>query len=79
MKKKDSAHANSSPADSPDGVTLEAALSRLAEIVAGLEANDSELEKSLALFEEGVRLLALCQGKISKAEQRVSVLKLEAE
>ena len=46
---------------------FEKALARLEEIVRKLEANDTPLEQSLKLFEEGNALL-------EKAEQQVSML-----
>ena len=50
------------------------ALARLEEIVRKLEANDTPLEQSLKLFEEGVALTARCNALLEKAEQQVSML-----
>ena len=67
---------------------LEARLRRLEEIVAALEADDVELEKALALFEEGVahvreaeRVLAETELKVEEllGEQLTSPLKGEGE
>lgn len=54
--------------------TFEEALSRLEEIVRALDGGDAPLDKSLALFEEGVGLVKLCSGKLDAAEQRVRIL-----
>ena len=54
--------------------TFEAALARLEEIVHALDGGDAPLDKSLALFEEGVSLVKLCQNKLDTAEQRVKIL-----
>ena len=53
---------------------FEKALARLEEIVRKLEANDTPLEQSLKLFEEGVALTARCNALLEKAEQQVSML-----
>ena len=55
-------------------LTFEAALARLEEIVHALDGGDAPLDKSLALFEEGVSLVKLCQNKLDTAEQRVKIL-----
>ena len=54
--------------------TFEEALARLEEIVRILDGGDAPLDKSLALFEEGVTLVKLCSGKLDSAEQRVKIL-----
>lgn len=55
-------------------MSFEAALARLEEIVHMLEAGNAPLDKSLALFEEGVTLVKLCNGKLDTAEQKVKIL-----
>ena len=52
-------------------VTFEAALSRLDEIVKTLERGQAPLDQSLALFEEGTKLLGICGKQLDEAEQRV--------
>jgi exodeoxyribonuclease VII small subunit len=47
---------------------------RLAQIVAELEGGDLPLERSLALFEEGVRLARSAQERLDRAERRVEEL-----
>lgn len=54
--------------------TFEEALARLEEIVRALDGGDAPLDKSLALFEEGVALVKLCSAKLDGAEQRVKLL-----
>jgi exodeoxyribonuclease VII small subunit len=54
--------------------TFEASTERLAAIVEELERGDLPLERSLLLFEEGVRLARAAQGKIEQAERRVEEL-----
>ncbi len=54
--------------------SFESALARLEEIVRALDGGDAPLDKSLALFEEGVGLVKLCSSRLDKAEQRVKLL-----
>lgn len=54
--------------------TFESAIARLEEIVRALDGGDAPLDESLALFEEGVRLVKLCSGKLDAAEQKVKIL-----
>lgn len=54
--------------------TFEAALDRLAEIVARIEGESLELDESLALFEEGVGLLRFAEGVLEGADERIRQL-----
>jgi exodeoxyribonuclease VII small subunit len=47
---------------------------RLAKIVEQLEVGDLPLERSLELFEEGVRLTRAAQERLDRAERRVEEL-----
>jgi len=47
---------------------------RLEEVVAQLESGDLPLEKSLELFEEGMRLSEQCRKALKGAEARLKVL-----
>jgi exodeoxyribonuclease VII small subunit len=53
---------------------FEKRLGRLEEIVEKMEGGELQLEESLQLFEEGVRLSKECHGLLSAAEQKVKVL-----
>lgn len=53
---------------------FEAILERLQEVVGELERGDLPLEKSLALFEEGVRLARQGGARLDLAEARVEEL-----
>ena len=57
-----------------DKMTFEAALARLEEIVKQMESGTAPLDKSLALFEEGVSLVKFCTGELDAAEQKVKIL-----
>jgi len=54
--------------------SFEASLEALERIVQQLESGDLPLEKSLELFEQGVRLSRECQERLSQAERRIEVL-----
>lgn len=55
-------------------VSFEDALDRLEEIVELLESGENQLEKSLELFEEGVKLVKLCNKKLEAVENSVKIL-----
>ncbi len=50
---------------------FEKRLKRLEEIVHKMEAGELALDKSLEMFEEGVRLSRECQTQLTDAEQKV--------
>ncbi len=54
--------------------TFEASLEALEQIVQQLESGDLALEKSLELFEQGIRLSRECQDRLNQAERRIEVL-----
>ncbi len=54
--------------------SFEASLEALEKIVQELERGDLPLEKSLELFEQGIRLSRQCQERLSQAERRIEVL-----
>ncbi len=53
---------------------FEDAMERLEEIVEALETGDLSLERSLEVFEEGVKLSNVCQQELKKADARVQLL-----
>ncbi len=65
-----------SPRDAgdPQPMSVEQRLRRLDRIVAALDAEDVELEQSLALFEEGIRHVRAAEQLLSAAELRVEEL-----
>jgi exodeoxyribonuclease VII small subunit len=54
--------------------TFEASLAALERIVRELERGELPLEKSLELFEQGVKLSRECQERLNEAERRIEVL-----
>ena len=54
--------------------SFEASLEALELIVHKLENGDLPLEKSLELFEDGIRLSRQCQERLNQAERRIEIL-----
>ena len=52
-------------------MSFEQAATRVDEIVKLLERGDSPLDKSLAMFEEGAKLIRFCGKMLDEAEQAV--------
>ena len=55
-------------------INIEHSLQRLESIVSNMELGETSLEKSLSLFEEGMKLVNQCQSELKNAEQRVENL-----
>ena len=58
---------------------FEDALGKLEGIVKELEDGELSLEKSLARYEQGVRLARFCNSKLEEAEKRVEMLQTNSE
>jgi exodeoxyribonuclease VII small subunit len=54
--------------------TFEGCLDELDQTVRELESGDLPLERSLELFERGIRLSAACRKQLEEAETRVEIL-----
>jgi exodeoxyribonuclease VII small subunit len=53
---------------------FETSLEELERIVRELEQGELTLEKSLELFEQGVKLSRECQDRLTQAERRIEIL-----
>jgi exodeoxyribonuclease VII small subunit len=62
------------PKMAEEKIKFEKALERLEEIVGTLEGGDMELEKSLKMFEEGIKMARICQTHLSQAEKKIEKL-----
>ena len=58
----------------PRPMSVEERLGRLDQIVSALDAGDVELEKSLELFEEGIRHIRAAEQLLATAQLRVDEL-----
>ena len=55
-------------------LVFEQAMKRLEEIVTALEKGDAPLEESLALFQEGTKLIGSCNKALDQAQQHLKIL-----
>lgn len=62
-----------------NNMTFEQAMIRLEEIVRALESDKTPLDGSLALFEEGVSLVKLCNSMLDDASDRIKILTRSSE
>jgi len=53
---------------------FEESLSRLEEIVSKMERSDLDLENSLSLFEEGIKLVHFCTTKLNETKKKIEIL-----
>ncbi|MDE1264934.1 exodeoxyribonuclease VII small subunit [Vibrio aestuarianus] len=58
----------------PENMSFEATIEELDHLVEQLENGDLSLDDALKKFERGIALARAGQGKLSEAEQRVSIL-----
>ena len=65
----------SSPAKNPP---FEEALKNLEAVVEAMEADDLPLETLLAKYEEGAKLVGICQEKLAEAELKIQQLEKNA-
>jgi len=63
-------------ADKPTQKTqnFEKSMERLEKIVEDMEGGELSLEKMIADFEEGQKLVKFCQGKLSEVERKIELL-----
>ncbi|HHY03950.1 MAG TPA: exodeoxyribonuclease VII small subunit [Thermoanaerobacterales bacterium] len=55
-------------------IKYEKAVKRLEEIAEKLEVGNLSLDESLALFEEGIKLINICSKILDKAEGKIEIL-----
>ena len=60
-------------------LTFEAALTQLESIVESMESGDVPLAELLAKFEEGNKLLKVCEARLKDAELKIELLKKQKE
>jgi exodeoxyribonuclease VII small subunit len=61
----------------PEELSFDAALKQLEDRVRDLERGDVPLERALALYEEGVKLVRTCHEKLDAADKRIVELSAE--
>ena len=55
-------------------IKFEKAMNRLENIVEELERGDLDIDKSLEIFEEGIKMSRLCSKKLNEAEAKIEKL-----
>lgn len=75
MKKTSTPDETSGKASGPG---LEEALARLEAIVEEIERTPPPLEELIDRYEEGMKLLAACRGKLDAAEKRIEIITRDA-
>ena len=55
-------------------LSFEDAMKRLEEVLRSLEAGDVPIDRTLALYEEGVALVKLCNKILDTAAERVKII-----
>ena len=62
-----------------ENMTFEQAIKRLEEIVNLLENNQTSLDESVELFQEGVQLSQYCSKKLGNVENKVSKILINGQ
>lgn len=66
--------------DAPDAkLSFEAALTQLESIVESMESGEVPLAELLAKFEEGNKLLKVCEARLKDAELKIELLKKQKD
>lgn len=60
-------------------LSFESALSQLESIVESMESGEIPLAELLAKFEEGSKLLKICEARLKDAEMKIEVLKKQKD
>ena len=55
-------------------IKFEKAMSRLEKIVEELEKGELDIDKSLEIFEEGIKMSRICSKKLNEAEAKIEKL-----
>ncbi len=62
-----------------DFLSFEDALKRIEQILKQLENKDLDLEEAIDLYEEGLKLIHLCEEKLKNARTRIEVILKDRE
>lgn len=60
-------------------LTLDEAFGQVEEVLNRLEAEDTTLENSFQMYQEGMRLLKICNDKIDRVEKQILVMDEKGE
>jgi len=65
---------SSAPKKTEPQPNFEAAMDRLEEIVEQMESGKMMLEELIGRYEEGMKLVKICQERLANAEQRIEII-----
>lgn len=64
--------------EAPQEQTFETAMGRLERLVEEMEGEDLPLERLIVNYEEGIKLVKVCQQKLSDAEKKIEIIRKQA-
>jgi exodeoxyribonuclease VII small subunit len=65
---------SSAPKKTEPQLNFEGAMDRLEEIVEQMESGKMMLEELIGRYEEGMKLVKICQERLASAEQRIEII-----
>jgi exodeoxyribonuclease VII small subunit len=65
---------SSAPKKTEPQLNFEGAMDRLEEIVEQMESGKMMLEELIVRYEEGMKLVKICQDRLASAEQRIEII-----
>src|ERR1700744_5344727 len=65
---------SSTPKKAEAQLNFESAMDRLEEIVEQMESGKMMLEELIGRYEEGMKLVKICQERLASAEQRIEII-----
>src|ERR1700742_1288430 len=65
---------SSAPKKAEPELHFESALNRLEEIVEQMESGKMMLEELIVRYEEGMKLVKVCQERLARAEQKIEII-----
>ena len=71
--------AKTTPPADPAEENFETAMQRLEAIVAAMESDELPLEQLIVRYEEGIRLVQLCETKLKAAEKKIEIITRKAQ
>jgi len=64
--------------ETPQEHTFETAIGALEKLVEEMESEDLPLEQLIVNYEEGTKLVKICQTKLSEAEKKIEIIQRKA-
>lgn len=64
--------------EAPQEHTFESAIGRLESLVEDMEREDLPLERLIVDYEEGIKLVKVCEQKLSEAERKIEIIQKQA-